>query len=161
MSRNAEFGLGRDEQNEIVAKAYANHILDKSAEIAGFHDWDHMVTQETNEREMLFKDIYGSGTGRGKVKWDEDRGTHIYEVRHPSGWIGHHIGPHTEMTHVMTPGESHDMWSYTDRHKHGLLSPMQPHEWPEPDQVDRHVDDWVKEQGDTYAEHVLPRQRRR
>lgn len=155
MSRNEEFDAARTPGEQA-----AQRLLDGAAQAFGYQDDDHRVMSRRNQQELDFKDLYSSGTGRGTVRWDQDRETHVYEVRHPSGWVGRHFGPHTEMSHVTTPGAAHDMWSYVDHSRHGLMSGMQSHEWPSPSEVDAHVDDWVKNYGQDYEEWLPKRGRK-
>lgn len=151
------FGLSRNEQNKIHGEAIANHLLDNIAKIMGNQDWEHAKLAERNERDKQFADRYFGGPGT--VKWDEDRDTNYLEIKHPSGWVAIHRGANTDVSHVNTPGESHDTWSYSDPSKHGMLSPMQPEEWPSGNKVKQDLDNWVKEHGEEYGEHLFGRRR--
>lgn len=150
----ARFGMSQQEERDISAKAIGDELLDGTARIYGYHDYEHYTAEKDNREDALFEKKYKTNNpehGRtGNVVYDPDIESTVYEIKHPSGWKAVHRGMITDLYHP-----KHgciDLIDWTDAEKHGLGSPATPDEWPSPEAVHTELNGWIDENKDNYSD---------
>jgi hypothetical protein len=147
-----QFGMSKREEREMQGRAFGEHLLDAMAQADGYQDYEHHVLEKRNREDELFRQKYevnNPSHGRlGRVRFDPDYDTTVYEIKHPSGWKGVHTGMMMDLHHPKHGPV--DLISYTDYSRHGLLSPATHEDWPDPAVLHADLDEFVKEQGRDY-----------
>lgn len=148
-----QFGISKREESRMAGEAMGAHLLDAMAKSQGFQDYEHAQTTKKNIETEQFVNKYGKDNPNlGKtanLRYDKDYYDDvIYEVSHPSGWKGHHVGMHMDLVHPKHGPV--DIIDYNDYSRHGLGSPATHEDWPSAEQVHADLDEFVKERGQDY-----------
>ena len=147
-----QFGLSKREQNEMAGRTFADHLLDIMAQGEGYHDYEHSVLSKQNREDEQFRQKYevnNPAHGRlGTVRFNPDYDTTVYEIKHPSGWKGVHMGMMMDVHHPKRGAV--DVIDYTDHNRHGLANPATAEDWPDPAVLHADLNEFVKEHGRDY-----------
>ena len=147
-----QFGMSKREESEIAGAAFGQHLLDGMAQAEGFQDYEHHVLSKQNRENEQFRQKYevnNPAHGRlGNVRFNSDYDTTVYEIKHPSGWKGVHMGMMMELHHPKRGAV--DLIDYNDYNRHGLGSPATAEDWPDPTVLHTDLNNFVQESGTDY-----------
>jgi hypothetical protein len=118
----------------------------------GFDSTEEMRLHNQNSDSEALRERFKGGSGKHGFE-DEHGGDAYYEVRHPSGYKAraYNGGPYVDVTHVATPGETHDVINVAEEGKHHPTVDV-PHEelykrHPDTATAKSHLSDWAQKQG--------------